>query len=144
MTAPQKPVIVSLKCRQHLHISAPGTVTHRIGASLYSAQLCRIVQLVFASAFWKLDGKHVLFAQGFHCTGMPIKVRIVQSSRLMREYEACMILKYCIPCSTLYGDSEHRVLTRRPVQTNWIKKSQNSVSLLCFPQIPSLHQRLSR
>lgn len=30
-------------------------------------------KLVFASAFWKLDGKHVLFAQGFHCTGMPIK-----------------------------------------------------------------------
>jgi hypothetical protein len=75
---------------------------------------------------------------------MLFKARLVQSSRFMREYEACMILKYCIPCSTLYGDSEHRVLTRRPVQTNWIKKSQNSVSLLCFPQIPSLHQRLSR
>lgn len=31
-------------------------------------------QLIFASAFHKLVGKRVLFAQGFHCTGMPIKV----------------------------------------------------------------------
>jgi len=34
------------------------------------------LQLIFAAAFHKLDGKRVLFPQGFHCTGMPIKVRV--------------------------------------------------------------------
>lgn len=50
------------------------------GVRMVSWRLSRIVsrcaaQLVFASAYHKLEGKHVLFAQGFHCTGMPIKVR---------------------------------------------------------------------
>ncbi len=31
------------------------------------------VQLEFASAYHRLCGKRVLFPQGFHCTGMPIK-----------------------------------------------------------------------
>lgn len=31
-------------------------------------------KLEFASAYHRLCGKNVLFAQGFHCTGMPIKV----------------------------------------------------------------------
>ena len=35
--------------------------------------LC-LLQLEFASAYHRLCGKRVLFAQGFHCTGMPIKV----------------------------------------------------------------------
>jgi len=30
-------------------------------------------KLIFSCAYHKLEGKHVLFAQGFHCTGMPIK-----------------------------------------------------------------------
>lgn len=30
-------------------------------------------QLEFASAYHRLCGKRVLFPQGFHCTGMPIK-----------------------------------------------------------------------
>ena len=33
------------------------------------------LQLEFASAYQRLIGKKVLFPQGFHCTGMPIKVR---------------------------------------------------------------------
>lgn len=33
-----------------------------------------LLQLVFASGYHKLVGKQVLFPQGFHCTGMPIKV----------------------------------------------------------------------
>jgi hypothetical protein len=33
-----------------------------------------LLQLVFASGYHKLVGKRVLFPQGFHCTGMPIKV----------------------------------------------------------------------
>jgi len=32
-------------------------------------------QLEFACAYHRLTGKRVLFPQGFHCTGMPIKVR---------------------------------------------------------------------
>lgn len=32
------------------------------------------LQLEFACAFHRLCGKKVLFPQGFHCTGMPIKV----------------------------------------------------------------------
>ena len=31
-------------------------------------------QLEFAVAYHRLLGKNVLFPQGFHCTGMPIKV----------------------------------------------------------------------
>ena len=31
------------------------------------------LQLEFASAYHRLCGKRVLFPQGFHCTGMPIK-----------------------------------------------------------------------
>lgn len=37
------------------------------------SSLCNM-QLEFASAFHRLCGKKVLFPQGFHCTGMPIKV----------------------------------------------------------------------
>ena len=33
-------------------------------------------KLEFASAYHRLCGKNVLFPQGFHCTGMPIKVRL--------------------------------------------------------------------
>jgi hypothetical protein len=36
-----------------------------------------LLQLVFASGYHKLVGKQVLFPQGFHCTGMPIKVRLI-------------------------------------------------------------------
>ncbi len=34
-----------------------------------------LLQLEFACAYHRLTGKRVLFPQGFHCTGMPIKVR---------------------------------------------------------------------
>ena len=34
-----------------------------------------LLQLEFAAAYQRLIGKRVLFPQGFHCTGMPIKVR---------------------------------------------------------------------
>jgi hypothetical protein len=33
----------------------------------------RFPQLEFASAYHRLCGRRVLFGQGFHCTGMPIK-----------------------------------------------------------------------
>lgn len=33
------------------------------------------MQLEFACSYHRLCGDRVLFPQGFHCTGMPIKVR---------------------------------------------------------------------
>ena len=42
--------------------------------TLFSLQLrSACPQLEFASAYHRLCGKRVLFPQGFHCTGMPIK-----------------------------------------------------------------------
>ena len=40
---------------------------HRVSPGVAGAQL------EFASAYHRLCGKKVLFPQGFHCTGMPIK-----------------------------------------------------------------------
>ena len=54
----------------------------RTGASEYALCMLSIIlpfaqvlapQLEFASAYHRLCGKRVLFPQGFHCTGMPIK-----------------------------------------------------------------------
>jgi hypothetical protein len=42
-------------------------------------QLSCGLQLEFAAAYHRLCGKRVLFGQGFHCTGMPIKVNQQQS-----------------------------------------------------------------
>lgn len=39
--------------------------------------LLLLLQLEFAAAYHRLCGKRVLFGQGFHCTGMPIKVGAV-------------------------------------------------------------------
>ncbi|MCO5579420.1 hypothetical protein L7F22_033275 [Adiantum nelumboides] len=41
-------------------------------------------KLVFASAFYRLKGRHVLLPFGFHCTGMPIKAC---ADKLQREIE---------------------------------------------------------
>ncbi|MEW5310396.1 MAG: hypothetical protein WDW38_002197 [Sanguina aurantia] len=43
-----------------------------------------VIQLEFASAYQRLCGKNVLFPQGFHCTGMPIKAC---ADKLTRELE---------------------------------------------------------
>jgi len=48
-----------------VHCEHAGHVTVMVSACL---------QLEFATAFHRLCGKKVLFPQGFHCTGMPIKV----------------------------------------------------------------------
>lgn len=37
------------------------------------AVIVLVAQLEFASAYHRLRGRRVLFGQGFHCTGMPIK-----------------------------------------------------------------------
>ena len=43
--------------------------------ALCSRSLFLHVQLEFACAYQRLCKRKVLFPQGFHCTGMPIKVR---------------------------------------------------------------------
>ena len=48
-----------------VHCEHAGHVTVMVSACL---------QMEFATAFHRLCGKKVLFPQGFHCTGMPIKV----------------------------------------------------------------------
>lgn len=50
-------------------------------------------KLEFASAYHRLCGKNVLFAQGFHCTGMPIKVRRAVGRR------SCPAVACCVPAS---------------------------------------------
>ena len=56
----------------HLPHSAPFQQSSAVWVLTVDSLCC--TQLVFASAFHKLLGKKVLFPQGFHCTGMPIKV----------------------------------------------------------------------
>ncbi len=47
------------------------------------------LQLEFATAFHRLCGKKVLFPQGFHCTGMPIKVPKHLPLAITRWYLVC-------------------------------------------------------
>lgn len=53
-------------------------------------------KLEFASAYHRLCGKNVLFAQGFHCTGMPIKVR--QAHIRSSGSPARLLHAVCQPC----------------------------------------------
>lgn len=50
-------------------------------------------KLEFASAYHRLCGKNVLFAQGFHCTGMPIKVRWGGAGRGQAGSTLCAVVK---------------------------------------------------
>lgn len=44
------------------------------------------MQLEFACAYHRLDGKRVLFPQGFHCTGMPIKACADKLNNEIQQY----------------------------------------------------------
>lgn len=44
------------------------------------------MQLEFASAYHRLCGRRVLFPQGFHCTGMPIKACADKLDAELRTY----------------------------------------------------------
>jgi hypothetical protein len=48
--------------------------------------LVRTVQLEFACAYRRLCGQRVLFPQGFHCTGMPIKACADKLDNELRTY----------------------------------------------------------
>lgn len=50
-----------------------------MNGSLHLGHAFSISKLEFAAGFHRLLGKRVLFPLGFHCTGMPIKVRMVLS-----------------------------------------------------------------
>ena len=45
--------------------------------SLHSGHAFTISKIEFAAGFHQILGERVLFPHGFHCTGMPIKVRRV-------------------------------------------------------------------
>lgn len=45
------------------------------GGDVRMSERVVVLQLEFACAYHRLTGKRVLFPQGFHCTGMPIKVQ---------------------------------------------------------------------
>ena len=50
------------------------TAAHSALHPLTCSRACAWLQLEFAAAYHRLCGRRVLFPQGFHCTGMPIKV----------------------------------------------------------------------
>jgi hypothetical protein len=63
--------------RPCMHVAAAKAVpvpSHRLTCAARHARHS-LAQLEFAAAYHRLCGKRVLFPQGFHCTGMPIKVR---------------------------------------------------------------------
>ena len=45
-----------------------------------------MAQLEFACAYHRLCGQRVLFPQGFHCTGMPIKACADKLDNELRQY----------------------------------------------------------
>ena len=45
-----------------------------------------MLQLEFACAYHRLCGKRVLFPQGFHCTGMPIKACADKLNNEIQQY----------------------------------------------------------
>lgn len=51
------------------------------------------LQLEFAAAYQRLLGKKVLFPQGFHCTGMPIKVGQGARTGQLRAVQADTVSK---------------------------------------------------
>ena len=52
----------------------------------YFMIFCGTVQLEFACAYHRLCGQRVLFPQGFHCTGMPIKACADKLDNELRTY----------------------------------------------------------
>lgn len=64
-------------------------------------------KLEFASAYHRLCGKNVLFPQGFHCTGMPIKACADKLAREIAQYG----------CPPVFPTEEEEVAPAEEVQT---------------------------
>ena len=64
-----------------------------MNGSLHLGHAFTISKIEFAAGFQRMLGKRVLFQHGFHCTGMPIKVRTLDS--LWGSHE-----KGCTPCTS--------------------------------------------
>ena len=62
-----------------------------IANTQFTVMISACLQLEFATAFHRLCGKKVLFPQGFHCTGMPIKVPKLPS-RGNHQFVPCLHL----------------------------------------------------
>lgn len=61
--------------------------------------LTLLLQLEFASAFHRLCGKRVLFPQGFHCTGMPIKVSLAPEQLFLHVQQLRHVMQKHVPGS---------------------------------------------
>ena len=102
------------------------------------------LQLEFATAFHRLQGKNSLFPQGFHCTGMPIKVGVAISRSpppiaeelpglplvapwASRVSSCCPPGRYEYLTSLWYHDA-HR---RRPVPTSWTGSCRSTAAPRC-------------
>jgi len=72
------------------------------------------LQLEFATAFHRLCGKKVLFPQGFHCTGMPIKVPKFHSWAITSLYHVFTSHLFLVISFSFYN-------------------SQSGVALISFP-----------
>ena len=62
-----------------------------MNGSLHLGHAFTISKIEFAAGYQRMLGKRVLFPHGFHCTGMPIKVR-----SYMYPYEELSVEVYCI------------------------------------------------
>lgn len=73
-------------------------------------------QLEFASAYHRLCGKRVLFPQGFHCTGMPIKACADKLDHELSTYG-------CPPQFPMEDDEVSRLGTKAALQTSHSQKT---------------------
>ena len=53
-----------------------------MNGSLHLGHAFTVSKIEFAAGYQRMKGKRALFPMGFHCTGMPIKVRTHRSHTL--------------------------------------------------------------
>ena len=70
-----------------------------MNGSLHLGHAFTISKIEFAAGFERMLGKRVLFPHGFHCTGMPIKVR-----SYVYLYEELSVEVYCITIGSVRQD----------------------------------------
>ena len=67
-------------------ISLAWSMAAVLSCSCHKQWLCMHAQLEFACAYHRLCGRRVLFPQGFHCTGMPIKACADKLDNELKSY----------------------------------------------------------
>jgi leucyl-tRNA synthetase len=66
-----------------------------MNGSLHLGHAFTISKIEFAAGFERMLGKRVLFPHGFHCTGMPIKVRMSDFMQQMTWTDGHVVLIGC-------------------------------------------------